>query len=132
MNYREINGLRVFLIEDESMVAMLVEELLVELGCEVVDVANEFADAHAKACSLSYDVAILDVNLNGPQTFPIAEVMMGLRRPFIFATGYGAGSLPPAFSGVPVLPKPFLSRDLEQSLLAALKAANAQAAVREV
>jgi CheY-like chemotaxis protein len=116
----DLVGRRVLVIEDESMVTILIQDTLVDMGCEVIGTASRFNEAVAKAETLSFDVAILDVNLNGQQTFPVAEVLAKRRVPFIFATGYGAAALPEEFRTVPTLPKPFQRRDLAQALAAAL------------
>lgn len=113
-------GWRVLLIEDESLVAMLLEDALAGVGCKVIGLASRFYDAEQKAKSLSFDVAVLDVNLNGKQTLPIAEVLFGRGIPFVFATGYGVGFLPEHLQTVPVLQKPFEQHDLERALRAAL------------
>lgn len=113
-------GRRVLVIEDESMVSMLLQDTLADMGCEVIGVASRFNDAIEKAKSLSFDVAILDVNLNGAHTFPIAEMLAERGRAFVFATGYGAASLPASLHRAPVLQKPFHQRDLERALRAAL------------
>lgn len=115
----ELAGRRVLVIEDESMVAMLIEDTLVGLGCEVVGSASRFDEAVEKARSLSFDVAVLDVNLRGRQTLPIAQALAERGVPFLFATGYGEASLPEPLRKVPVLQKPFHLRDLERALRAA-------------
>lgn len=113
-------GRRVLVIEDESLVSMLLEDTLAEIGCEIAGLASRFNDAMKKAISLSFDVAILDVNLNGQQTFPIAEALNERGLPFVFATGYGSGSLPAQLQHAPVLQKPFHQYELERALGAAL------------
>lgn len=113
-------GRRILLIEDESLVVMLLQDLLDDLGCQVVDTASRFDDAVEKANSLAFDVAILDVNLNGQQTFPIAEALADRGVPFVFSTGYGAASLPKPLQHAPLLQKPFHRRDLERALQAAM------------
>lgn len=99
---------------------MLLQDILDDIGCEVVGTASRFDEADEKAKSLTFDVAILDVNLNGRQTFPIAEALAERRRPFVFATGYGAASLPEPLQNTPILQKPFQRRDLELALRAAM------------
>ena len=120
MKNSRVAGRRVFLVEDESLVTMLIEDALAELGCVIAGLASRFGDAMEKAESLSFDVAILDVNLNGEQTFPIAEALLDRGVPFVFSTGYGVTILAPPLQGVPVLAKPFQLRDLEIALFAAL------------
>lgn len=116
-------GRRVLIIEDESLLAMLLEDLLVDIGCEAAGVASTFQDAMEKAKSLTFDVAILDLNLNGRQSLPIAEVLLARGAPFVFATGYGAPTLPISLQGAPILQKPFQTRHLEQALRDAIAAA---------
>lgn len=120
MTENSLAGLRVLIIEDESMIAMMIEDTLAVLGCTVVGVASRLKEAMSKISSLSFDVVILDVNLNGSQTYPVAEALAGRAIPFVLATGYGAGGVPEAFRGVPILAKPFQQRDLQRSLAAAL------------
>ncbi len=116
----DLNGRRVLVIEDESMVAMLLEDLLTELGCEVVGVASRINEASGKIHSLSFDVAILDVNLRGQQTFAVARALLASGHAIVFATGYAAPTVPPELRNVPILQKPFQRQDLEQALWAAL------------
>lgn len=113
-------GCRVLIIEDESLVAMLIEDTLVGMGCEVTGIASKFSDAEQKARSESLDVAILDVNLSGTQTLPIAEILFSRGIPFVFATGYGVDFLPAHLEDVPVLQKPFEKRELKRALCLAL------------
>lgn len=113
-------GLRVLVIEDESMVAMLIQDMLAEIGCDVIGVASRFDDAAKKAKSLVFEIAILDVNLNGRHTFPIADSLAERGIAFVVATGYGATILPESLQKVPILEKPFLQRDLARALRAAL------------
>jgi DNA-binding response OmpR family regulator len=114
-------GRRVFLVEDEALVAMMFEDYLLELGCEIAGTASRFQNAMEKAQSLSFDVAVLDVNLAGEQTFPIAELLASRHIPFMFATGYGASGVPTHLRDAPVVQKPFRLRDLESALHAALR-----------
>jgi CheY-like chemotaxis protein len=116
----DLAGLRVLLVEDESLIVMLIEDALDDLGCEVAAVASRFDDAVAKAQALDFDMAILDVNLNGMRTFPIAEIIRSRGIALVFATGYGAMSIPEEFQAVPVLQKPFAMPELERALHTAL------------
>src|SRR5215475_9246363 len=72
----DLAGRRVLVIEDESMVMMLLQDMLEDIGCVVVGSASRLQEALDQARSLAFDVAILDVNLEGERTFPIAEVLM--------------------------------------------------------
>ena len=86
----------------------------------MVGTASRYREAAEKASSLEFDVAVLDVNLDGDQTFPIAEALAQQGKCFVFATGYGAASLPDQFSRIPTLQKPFQQPDLERALCVAL------------
>lgn len=102
-----LKDLRVLLVEDESLVAMLAEDLLIEAGCEVtlamrLDQAIDFAETE------KFDVAVLDVNLGGgTTTFPLAAVLNGLGVPFAFATGYGVDAVRANFPEQQVIRKPY-------------------------
>jgi DNA-binding response OmpR family regulator len=118
--HTELAGSRVLIVEDEALVTMFLEDVLAEIGCKVAGLASRFQDAMEKARSVPFDVAILDVNLHGERTFPIAESLMERGTPFVFATGYGGASIPARMKGVPVLPKPFRRFELERALHAAM------------
>ena len=107
---------RVLVVEDEVIVGMLLEDMLGELGCEVAAISTHLEDALQLARTLDIDLAILDVNLRGTQSFPVAEVLANRGVPFLFATGYGATILKPPYSGTPTLQKPFQLDDLRQIL----------------
>jgi CheY-like chemotaxis protein len=129
-------GRKIFIVEDESMVTMLIEDTLADLGYEVTGSASRIEEALLKTSSLAFDAAILDVNLNGFETFTVADRLVQDGRPFLFATGYGAAGLPDRFSGVPVLQKPFRQADMEKALNAtfamaiAISAASRNSAVQ--
>ena len=107
---------RVFLVEDEMMVAMLVEDLVAELGHEVTASAAHLADAVQLARSDGFDVAILDLNLGGDRSFAVADILAERGVPFLFASGYGAGGLPPQHRAAVVIQKPFAVEDLSAAL----------------
>jgi CheY-like chemotaxis protein len=111
---------RVLLVEDEMMVAMLVEDMLSDFGCQVVGPAARIADALALAEAEAVDVAILDVNLNGQETYPVADVLRAKGIPFVFATGYGAAGLRDGYRDLPALQKPFQQRELVRALAAVI------------
>ena len=114
-------GGSVFLVEDEVMIRMMVADMLEELGYSVAAEAGEINEAVRLAGSTEFDIAILDVNVNGKVISPVAEVLAGRGRPFIFATGYGAQGLPEEFRDRPTLQKPFQMETLAQVLADTLK-----------
>lgn len=98
---------RVILVEDESLIAMMMEDLLTDLGCEIVGAFGALGPAMAwlDARADALDGAILDVNLGGETVFPLAEALADRGVPFVFATGYGA--LPDdRFADAPLINKP--------------------------
>ncbi len=109
-------GRRVLLVEDESLVAMLAEDMLLDLGCEVV-VAMRLDRALAHARSEAFDLAVLDVNLGDARSYPVADLLLARGTPFLFATGYGQHGLDAAYQAVPVLQKPYQAAPLEHVLL---------------
>ena len=116
----ELVGRRIFVIEDDSMVSMLLEELLSDIGCKLAGTAFRFDEAIQKAKSVAFDLAILDVDLHGQRTVPIAEEFARCGIRFVFATGYALPDLPDALRRVPMLQKPFNQEDLKRVLRTAL------------
>jgi CheY-like chemotaxis protein len=113
----DLTGMRVLLVEDEGMIAMLIRSMLTSIGCDVVGIASRVPDALRKVEVLSYDVALLDVNLAGTLSYPVAAALRIRGIPFLFATGYGEASLPADMREIPVLSKPFIATDLQSALL---------------
>lgn len=104
---RPLDGLTALLVEDESMVSMLVEDILTDAGCTVV-LAMRLAESLDRARSEAVDFAVLDVNLGGGDTsYPVADVLLGRGIPFLFATGYDANGLNQLYPGTPRLQKPY-------------------------
>jgi CheY-like chemotaxis protein len=116
----DIKGLRILIIEDESLVMMLIEDTLFDIGCAVAGTASRLDDAMKKVSSLAFDAAILDVNLNGSQSFSIAHKLRERGIPFVFATGYGEAGIPEDLRGLPILVKPFQQSELERALASAV------------
>jgi CheY-like chemotaxis protein len=111
-------GLRVFVVEDEGPVAMLVEAMLDDLGCALVQSAASIAEALEIVGRGGFDVALLDVNLAGEKVWPVADELRRLGAAFIFTSGYGPGGLRPDFADVPIIQKPYRLGDLEAALAA--------------
>jgi CheY-like chemotaxis protein len=123
-----LSGLRLLLVEDEALVAMMAEDMLIDLGCVVADVAGTVSRGVALVGELALDGAILDVNLGGEKVYPVAQALAERGIPFIFATGYGTTGIAEAFSHVPVLAKPYEAGALERMLTAALPASGQRGA----
>jgi CheY-like chemotaxis protein len=113
---------RVLIVEDEMMIRMLLEDMLGELGYTVAAEVGRIDEALGAIKTGDFDVAILDVNLNGENTAPVAEALAARGVPFVFATGYGEHGLPEAFRDRPTLKKPFQMDGLRQLLQSALAA----------
>ena len=111
----------VFLVEDEVMIRMMVADMLEELGYRVAAEAGDINDAMRLAQSTEFDLAILDVNVNGKVISPVADVIMAKGCPFIFATGYGSSGLPEQYRDRPALQKPFQLDALSRTIEAALR-----------
>lgn len=112
---------RVLIVEDEMFVAILLEDMLSELGYEIAGMASRVATALPLIGSLDFDFAILDVNLAGEMSFPIADAIAERGLPYLFASGYGRQGIIPAHSHRPVLSKPFSSGDLQSAIATALE-----------
>ena len=114
----QLQGVRVLVVEDEALVSMLLEDMLGDLGCEVVAVCSRVSQAveTASDTTQTFDVAILDVNVAGEPVTPAAEALAARGVPFVFATGYGAGGQPDAFRDRPTLQKPFGMAEVEARL----------------
>lgn len=103
----ELRGLHLLVVEDEAMIAFALEDLLTDLGCEVVGPVFRVRDAMQLAREAVIDGAILDVNIAGEEVFPVADILEARGIPFIFTTGYGTAGLRPSDLGHPVLQKPY-------------------------
>ena len=97
----------VLLVEDEVMIRMMVADMLQELGYTIAAEAGEIGEAIRLAQTTYFDLAILDVNVNGKVISPVADLLKANNRPFIFATGYGSSGLPEEYRDRPSLQKPF-------------------------
>jgi CheY-like chemotaxis protein len=109
---KQPSGLRVLLVEDEMMVALLIESMLVELGHEVTGPVGRLNRAVLMAERENLDLAVIDVNINGGKAYPVAAALAARGIPFIFATGYGRAGLEAPFEDRPTLQKPFRFEDL--------------------
>ena len=112
--------LRVLVVEDEILVAMLLEDMLADLGFEVLGPAMRLDAALKMALDESFDLAVLDVNLANEQSFPVAQLLQERGIPFVFATGYGLRGLDERFKEVTTLQKPFEPDQLANAISLAL------------
>jgi CheY-like chemotaxis protein len=120
-----VSGLRVLVVEDEFLVALLLEDMLGELGHRVIGPVADVAEALVMAQREDVEIAILDVNLAGTDTYSIAAALSARGIPFIFATGYARANLRDPYRDAPLLQKPFQMSDLEKALLTPFSASGA-------
>ena len=107
---------RALVVEDEVIIGMLVEDMLQELGYEVAALSTHLDQAVELARGIDIDFAVLDLNLNGRMSYPVADALRERGVPYIFATGYGAKILVPPYTGTPTLQKPFHLDELRRLL----------------
>src|SRR6516225_2290712 len=112
----ELEGARILVVEDEFLVAMLLEDVLEAAGCVVAGPIPRIADALAAVDRETYDAAVLDVNLAGERIDPVADALSRRNIPFMFVTGYSAAAVPGGFAERPRLRKPFRMADLLDTL----------------
>jgi len=108
--------LNILVVEDEALVALMIEDMLGELGCRVVGSAYNLRDALTMVGAGGLDGAILDLNLGGESAYPVADALSADGVPFVFLTGYGAGGIDPRFAGAPTIAKPFHPQALEKAV----------------
>jgi CheY-like chemotaxis protein len=114
-------GRRVLIVEDESLVAMLLETILEDMCCTPVGPAATVDEGlQMVAGDEPLDAALLDVNVAGRQVFPIAEALRARGVPFVFSTGYGEGGLPDEWRGQSTLQKPFTESAVRDALMKAM------------
>ena len=123
----ELTGLKVLVVEDEAMVAMLIEDMLEDLGCTVIGSIASLAKACDAAVTADMDVAMLDMNIAGQKVFPVAQILRERRIPFLFSSGYGEAGLPEEYLSSQVLSKPFSQESLREKLVLALHGKDAPA-----
>lgn len=107
-------------VEDEIMISMLLEDMLSDMGCIPVGPAARIESALKLIENAKFDAAILDANLNGRESYPVADALAARAIPFVFASGHSAARRPEKYWGVPSLEKPFQQDDLQRALAAAL------------
>ena len=120
----DLSGLRVLVVEDEAAISLVLEDMLLDFGCEVVGPSARLAAALEAVEKEKVDIAILDVNVAGESIYPVAEALQARSIPFVFSTGYGSQGIKDSFRDRPVLQKPFAQHDLKQKLLQARRNGN--------
>jgi DNA-binding response OmpR family regulator len=116
-------GKRVLIVEDELLVALMLEDFLVEFGCNVVGPCGTVENALQAIRTEALDLAVLDVNLAGERVYPVAEALAERHIPFLFLSGYGEDAIPPGHADWKVCAKPFRGPELAGMLSAALRQA---------
>jgi CheY-like chemotaxis protein len=113
---RPFSNRRVLLVEDEMLVVWLLEDMLADLGCAVVGPAASVNQALAMIDAEAIDAAVLDLNLNGQMSYPVAEALAAHGVPFVISTGYDKDTLPDDYRARPVLQKPMQRSELSDAL----------------
>ena len=116
MSDRQLSGRHILVVKDEIMVLLLIEEILAELGASVAAAAT-VPEALALIDAQVFDVATLDVNLNGTTSYPVADALAARGVPFVFSTGYSDHALKIGYRDRPVLTKPFKPQELVDTCL---------------
>ena len=123
-------GKRVLIVEDDWLVALLLEDFLIELGCTPVGPCSGMSDAMEAVRSEVFDLAVLEVNLNGERSYPVAEALTEQQIPFLIVTDYGEEAIPPGRSDWGVCTKPFKIDDLAAMLSSRLESEDPSARKR--
>jgi DNA-binding response OmpR family regulator len=110
----------VIIVEDEALIRMMLVEMVENLGYKVVGEAGRIDEGRSLAETQEYDLAILDINLQGFNVQPVAEAVRSRGRPLLFLSGYGSNGAPVGFKGVPILEKPCTPDKLKRMIDAAL------------
>lgn len=109
---------RILIVEDEVLVAMHLEDLLTDMGHEIVGPATRLDQAMELARKSEIDAAVLDVNVAGRKSFPVADILRQRGIPFMFATGYGAEGFVDGYRNEPTLSKPYDPQELIRAIAA--------------
>jgi CheY-like chemotaxis protein len=116
-----LEDLRVLVVEDEFLVAALLEDTLSGFGCRVIGPASTVEEGLELLRSERIDAAVLDVNIDGLPVFPVADALAARGVPFIFATGYGRAGVADRHGARDILEKPYESRSLKHALESAVR-----------
>lgn len=111
---------RVLIVEDELLVALMLEDFLIEFGCIPVGPYRTVAKALEALAIEAFDLAVLDVNLDGEMVYPVAYALAERHLPFLFVSGYGKEAILPGHDDWVVCTKPFKGNDLAAMLASTL------------
>ena len=114
-----LKGKRILVVEDEALIAVMVEDMLTDMGSVVVGPAATIEQALALARSEEIDGAVLDVNVRGERIDPVADALSARGVPMLFATGYGEVRLASGAAAT-VIDKPYTQEKLARGLAAAM------------
>lgn len=123
MEPTDISGRTILVVEDEMLLALLLEDMLHDAGCDVV-LAASIAKGREALKEKSFDAAVLDVNLNGVRSYVLADHLEERGIPYIFATGYGDVELRTLYPDRPIVAKPYLDEEIVAALASAIETAN--------
>lgn len=114
------HGPCILVVEDETFLATLIEDILVNAGYRVLKAGRVDTALQLVTSGAPIDAALLDVNLNGIEVYPVATQLRELGVPFVFASGYGREGLPSEFNDCPVVQKPYLPDAIKAALARSL------------
>jgi DNA-binding response OmpR family regulator len=123
MTLSDTAGTRFLVVEDETLIAVLIEDALLEMGCEIAGLVGKLDAAMRLAGAGEFDAAILDVTVRGGKIYPVAERLVARGIPFAFSSGYGDWALPESLRNRPRLMKPFTLTALQEQIRALCKEA---------
>jgi CheY-like chemotaxis protein len=109
-------GFRVFIVEDEALLLLALQDLLADLGCEVTAIAAQMTKAIDLARNVDCNAAVLDINIGNERIDAVADILAQRGIPFIFATGYGGEGLPLRHQSAPLIEKPYDGESLRSAL----------------
>lgn len=110
------DGKGIFIVEDEPMIGLILEDFIDELGYRVCGNADQLAEACERARQGGFEAAILDCNLGENKVWPVADILQEMGIPFLFATGGSSDEIPERFEGCSTLEKPFTMANVESAL----------------
>ena len=116
METGDVAGCRVLVVEDETLIAVLIEDMLAAMECEIVGPIGKLETAIQTAKEGKFDIAVLDVTIRGGKVYPVAEDLLARGVPFVLASGYGDWALPASLRDQPRLMKPFTAAELEEQV----------------